>query len=197
MEGVQKRRRQQRITTLAVVVALIVIVVGVIVFYPQSSNAVPLPGYLDRCLSGSLLYHSHPHLRITINGANSPIPSSIGIQGGCLRPIHTHSADGIIHTETEPNHDLDFTLKDFFLIWGNWANDGTRATFNSTQIFNNRVDSTHSLNVTVTIDGTPVSVPANFQDYRIPRNAGTSTEQCTPGPCAVVEITITYGLQTS
>jgi len=179
------------------VVALIVIVVGVIVFYPQSSNAVILPGYLDRCLSGSLLYHSHPHLQIAINGANFPIPSSIGIQSGCLRPIHTHNVDGVIHTETEPNHDLDFTMKDFFLVWGNWANDRTFAIFNTTQIFNNRVDATRSLSMTVTVDGAPVSVPANFQDYRIPRNAGTSSEQCTPGPCSVVEIAIAYGLQAS
>lgn len=196
MEGVHKKRRQQRMTTLVVVVALIVIVVGVAIFYPRTTNAVPLPGYLDRCLSGSLLYHSHPHLVITINGANFAIPSNIGIQSGCLRPIHTHNSEGIVHTETEPSHDTDFTLRDFFLIWGNSVNNPTFAIFNSTQIFNNRNDGVRSVNMTVTINGNPVSNPP-FQNYVIPRNAGTSTEQCTPGPCAVVEITITYGLQAS
>jgi len=177
------------------VAILIAVIVGAIFLLAPTPPAVALPAYLDRCLGSPLLYHSHPSLQIIINGANIPIPAKVGISGGCLRNIHTHAADGVIHTETETNNDRDYTLGDFFLIWGNTFNDPKLAIFNSTQIFDNKVDATHSL--TMTVNNSPVT---SFQAYVIPRNAGTSTggsSGCTPGPCQLYNIVITYGAATS
>lgn len=79
----------------------------------------------------------------------------------------------------ETDQDRDYTLGDFFLIWGNWANDANLAIFNSTQIFTNRVDAAHTL--TVTVNGNPDQL---FNNIIMPRNAGET---------APFNIVITYG----
>ena len=181
----ERKRRQRAITTIVVVVVIIAVVVSAVAFLPRSSNAVPLPAYLDHCVTGSLNYHSHPGLVISINGANFPIPALIGIQSACDRPIHTHPAsgggsvfDGTLHVETDDNR--DYTLGDFFLIWGNWANSKEFSIFNSTQIFNNKVDATHSLTVTVNN-----SQDSRFENIPIPRDADPNNK-----PFSIV---LTYG----
>jgi hypothetical protein len=89
-----------------------------------------------------LVNHVHAHLDVFIDGSPVVVPSGIGIDienpgvrefndnpdgstsyGGieeclrpCISPLHTHDADGIIHTESatpEPN-----TLGEFFVEWG-------------------------------------------------------------------------------
>ena len=85
--------------------------------------------------------HVHAHLDVFLDGKPITIPAGIGINiddpdvrrfdepdgsvgyGGisecakpCISPLHTHDADGIIHTESqdpEPN-----TLGQFFIEWG-------------------------------------------------------------------------------
>ncbi len=66
---------------------------------------------------GSVL-HIHQHLDLLINGSTVPIPAGIGIDeaGGFLSPIHTHDQSDIIHVES--NVTRDFTLGEFFDIWG-------------------------------------------------------------------------------
>ncbi len=165
----------------------------------------PLPAYLDRCPT-SQLYHSHPTLRIVISGTNFPIPSGVGMQGSCNRPLHTHDPTGTIHVETDD--DRTYTLADFLTIWGNWANDKNLATFNSTQIFNNRADATH--NIALTVNGaspgsTAFATPGHPESLLLPRDAGTRNPNpppqwnCSPapqqdGPCSPFDILITYGI---
>jgi hypothetical protein len=88
-----------------------------------------------------LTNHVHAHLDVFVDGQPIAIPAGIGINiddpdvrrfeeadgavgyGGielcaqpCISPLHTHDADGIIHTESqdpEPN-----TLGQFFIEWG-------------------------------------------------------------------------------
>lgn len=163
---------------------IITVIVGAVALLPRSSNAVPLPSYLDRCVTGSLTYHSHPTLVISINGGGYTLPTNIGIQGGCHRSLHTHDATGTIHVETD--QDRDYTLGDFFLIWGNWANDAKFAIFNSTQIFTNRVDATHAL--TITVNGN-IDTSGRPENIVIPRTADD-----TNNPFRAV---ITYGPPTS
>ena len=151
---------------MTVVAVIIIVIVGAVAFLPRSSNAVPLPGYLDRCVTGSLTYHSHPNLVININALNSPIQTNIGAEGGCHRSLHTHDATGTIHVETD--QDRDYTLGDFLLIWGNWANDANLAIFNSTQIFTNKVDATHALTIKVNGNTDTSGRPENIV---IPRTA--------------------------
>ena len=74
--------------------------------------------------------HWHPHLTISIDGKNVPIPPNIGLSIGRvvdtqlgmdrgMAPSHTHEGDGIIHIETLNARALPevFTLGYFFYVW--------------------------------------------------------------------------------
>ncbi|HUX80947.1 MAG TPA: hypothetical protein VMV38_01335 [Candidatus Paceibacterota bacterium] len=66
---------------------------------------------------GSAL-HIHQHLDMVINGYANPVPADIGInqQADFISPIHTHDGSGVIHVESPTVQ--DFTLGQFFDIWG-------------------------------------------------------------------------------
>ena len=68
-------------------------------------------------VEGSAL-HIHQHLDVRINGSPVAIPAGIGIDesAGFISPIHTHDTSGIIHVESDTVR--DFTLGEFFDIWG-------------------------------------------------------------------------------
>jgi hypothetical protein len=79
-----------------------------------------------------VLFHIHAHLTVFVDGVPRQVPRGIGIappyeveqtpsgafiaRAPCFMWLHTHSADGIIHTES-PIH-RTYTLGDFFDIWG-------------------------------------------------------------------------------
>ena len=85
-----------------------------------------------QCLSGEqLAFHIHAHLTVYVHGRARRIPYGIGVQspqpilirsgvfvegGSCFDWLHTHSADGIIHTESPVVR--GFTLGQFFDVWG-------------------------------------------------------------------------------
>ena len=181
---------------------LIAIIVGVVLFYPRGPpNPVQLPAYLDHCVSGAIpnVYHSHPNLVITIGGVAQLLPLTFetGNDVGCARVMHTHDSTGVIHVETDQN--VNYTLGDWFLIWGHWAGKTNTTIFNSTQIFTNKAGpgTGHNLNMTVngSIDSNPSDFkggnPADFQDLWFPRNAGTSST-CAATNCIPFNIVITY-----
>lgn len=62
--------------------------------------------------------HIHQHLDLYIDGTLVAVPSHIGINepAGFISDIHTHDATGIIHVESPVVE--DFTLGQFFDIWG-------------------------------------------------------------------------------
>ncbi len=78
----------------------------------------------------NLALHIHSNLRITINNGAQLIPANIGILPNIMRPIHTHDASGELHIEGLCRR--DFTLGEFFKIWGR--------EFNSQCIFDNCID---------------------------------------------------------
>lgn len=84
-------------------------------------------------------FHIHPHLAIIINGEQQEIPVDIGIAGVCINAIHTHENTGKIHVESPEKR--DFTLEDFFFIWGK--------TFTKDQILDSKADATHRIRETV------------------------------------------------
>jgi hypothetical protein len=62
--------------------------------------------------------HIHQHLDIFLDGARVVVPSGIGSDpgGAFLAPLHTHDDTGVIHVESQVRR--DYTLGEFFGIWG-------------------------------------------------------------------------------
>lgn len=73
---------------------------------------------LKALLEEGAVLHTHQHLDLFIDGNQIPVPSGIGIgpAGAFIAPIHTHDSTGIIHVESDIVQ--DFTLGQFFDIWG-------------------------------------------------------------------------------
>ena len=189
---VKKKRRQRTITSVTIAVILIAIVVAALIFLRPPPNVVPLPDYLSHCVLGGI-YHSHPNLTITINGANVPVPLNT-YDSGCAQPIHTHNEPGVLHIETD--QDRNYKLSDWFLLWGHFLNNANYAIFNSNQIFTNKIDATH--HITMTVNGVN---DTSFQDHTFPRNAAPTGGTGGVGLCSVAQnqpcvednIVITYG----
>ena len=106
----------------------------------NTQNCATMPA-TDMDIGGheSLTMHIHQDLSIRINGDTMIIPANIGLENSIMRPIHTHDGSGRIHVEgTCPR---DFTLGEFFDVWGE--------TFTSSCIFENCVDENHRLTMYV------------------------------------------------
>ena len=112
-----------------------------------------------------VLFHIHAHLTIFVNGSPRQVPAGIGIPGAqaqntprgpfiasgtCFYWLHTHAADGIIHTES-PVH-RTFTLGNFFNVWGQSLGPGQvgPARGHVTAIYNGRA-----------YQGNPRDIPLN------------------------------------
>lgn len=67
---------------------------------------------------GKEKFHIHAMLHIYVEGLLSPLPADIGIDPakGLESSLHTHDSTGIIHMEAP--HPFNFTLGDFFSVWG-------------------------------------------------------------------------------
>ena len=201
LQQVQRQRRQRMIITFTVAAILIAIVVTAIIFIPRPPpNPVQLPSYLSHCVTGSNAYHSHPDLSIKINGIGQSIPIT-DTNPGCSPPIHTHTTDGVLHIETDQN--VNYTLGDWFMLWGNWASSSAIAVFNSTQILGYKAGpgTQHTLTMTVngSVDTNPSDFkggnPATLQDLLFPRDAQTGQNGCIPAPptgCVPFNIAVTY-----
>lgn len=61
--------------------------------------------------------HVHANVRVFIDGEEQPVPIDIGINEGYDASLHTHSADGTVHVESN-DAGYGFTLGEFFDVWG-------------------------------------------------------------------------------
>jgi len=97
----------------------------------------------------NLQNHIHQDLEIIINGVKQDIPSDIGLSPGIMRPVHTHDSTGEVHVEGPCKR--DFTLGEFFDIWGKELNSSRifdKTTENGTlNMFVNEVESTEFENL--------------------------------------------------
>ena len=110
----------------------------------QSNPCLTMPAKeISLTESTTLLFHVHPVLSITILGTPQILPDNVGRTDTVLRPIHTHDSTGTLHVESPCVR--DYTLGDFFSIWGQ--------EFNSTCIMGHCNDGTHS--VRMSVDGSP------------------------------------------
>jgi hypothetical protein len=77
-------------------------------------NAINLPALHEE---GNAL-HIHQHLDILLNGEPVTVPAGIGINpmARFISPLHTHDVSGVIHVESDVKR--DFTLGQFFDVWG-------------------------------------------------------------------------------
>lgn len=113
------------------IVILVLVGFGLFSLIKSSGSVEDIPANKINIVShANLALHIHSNLKININGQEQLIPQKIGISQGVMRPLHTHDSSGEIHIEGPFKR--DFTLGEFFLIWGE--------TFNSTCIFDNCVD---------------------------------------------------------
>jgi hypothetical protein len=104
--------------------------------------------------SEQVLFHIHAHLTIFVNGAPRQVPAGIGIPGAraqntaqgpfigsgkCFYWLHTHAADGIIHTESPIQR--TYTLGNFFDEWGQPLGPGQVGPVNGhvTAIYNGQL----------------------------------------------------------
>ena len=62
--------------------------------------------------------HIHQHLDIFVDGKPVTVPKDIGIDYDArfISPLHTHDRSGVIHVESDEVR--DFTLGQFFDVWG-------------------------------------------------------------------------------
>ena len=145
--------------TIAIALALVLIVAGVVVALPSL-----------RHLAAGGAIHLHPRLTITINGEAVAVPANIGIDPNVwqdhsldsysgmqampsmgmegMAPLHTHDTSGTIHVESAVTR--DYTLGDFFRIWGR--------AFDSQQVLGHVAQSGHK--VWMVVDGATLS-PSN------------------------------------
>lgn len=144
-------------------------------------------------------YHVHAHLDVFVNGQPVEVPGAIGIDiddpavkrfdsedgpgwGGipaegcddpCISPLHTHSSDGVLHTESAV--DLPNTLDEFFTEWGvtldagcvggycepdaviQWFVDGDVYEGNPAEI-----ELVDQREITIVIGSPPAEVPSDF-----------------------------------
>ena len=177
MEEVLRQRRRQRTVTLIVIGAALVAIIAGGAYVLSTQHSSNLPGNLDVCVSGyGTAYHAHAHLAISINGVPQTIPPDVGRTTGCLRPLHTHSTDGVVHIE--PDQDGTFKLGDFFLIWNQ--------PFNATQFMSQHYSSGQ---LKMTVNG---ASDQSFQNYVFPKNAQYTTQNaCSQSSCQEVDIQIT------
>ncbi len=94
-------------------------------------------------------FHIHPTLEIVVNGEKQEIPPNIGVLPNCMNALHTHDAVGTIHVESPERR--DFTLADFFAVWGK--------PFTTEEILGFKTDETHRIKVLV--DGVEVDTYEN------------------------------------
>lgn len=67
------------------------------------------------CLTSGA-FHLHPRLVILLDGEEIPLPVNIGVEPNCVRELHTHEPDGVIHVESDV--DKGYTFADFLGVWG-------------------------------------------------------------------------------
>lgn len=155
---------------------------------------------LDPTTHEFLDFHVHAHLDVFVDGSPVEVPGGIGINiedpavhtvkddlgttyGGidppcaqpCISPLHTHGADGILHTESavdQPN-----TLGQFFTEWGVELTDtcvgGYCSPGASIQVFVNgepydgdpaQIQLMDRLEIAVVIGSPPKEVPSTFPE---------------------------------
>lgn len=98
-------------------------------------------------------YHIHPELSIFVNGEEVLVPTNLGVTSTGMTAIHTHDERSVIHVEAPIQK--DFTLGDFFAVWGK--------DFSKDQILDHKAGG--GATITVTVNGAIVDTYENTIMY--------------------------------
>ena len=119
-------RRSDGIPVLPAAVVLLLLavaaVVGIMIVTSRGSSAQAVNGITCDTQEhvDPTSVHYHAHLTILYQGTEATIPANIGIppDQSCIYWMHTHDDTGVIHVEAPKAKAKDFTLADFFRVWG-------------------------------------------------------------------------------
>ncbi len=115
--------------TIKLVVVLFIVLIAILtvfMFRNKDEDCLTIPvNEMNIGEHKNLALHIHPELKILVNGEEKFIPTNIGISENFMRPIHTHTQDGVLHIESPCTR--NFKVGEVFEIWGK--------VFNSTCIF--------------------------------------------------------------
>ena len=99
----------------------------IVIFLSSFAIIMGLTGWLIvsygelQCIDFSKKLYQHIHIILTVDGKSAP--GGIGLAQGCFREIHTHWPDHWVHLES--NTPKNFTLGEFFELWGLGQKDRT------------------------------------------------------------------------
>ena len=72
---------------------------------------------LSHCVEHDQLnVHAHIEFYPVLNRLPQGLPAGIGLAENCMRPLHTHADDFVVHVESLA--EMDFTVRDFLDVWG-------------------------------------------------------------------------------
>ncbi|MDE1845312.1 MAG: hypothetical protein KGI10_08305 [Thaumarchaeota archaeon] len=120
--------KQTKKFVIAGILTALAIGVGFVMITPSSTvYKIPTSSSIPHDSMGMM--HIHPHISLIIDGKPATVPANIGIDSHLwnvhtldsygmtgMAPLHTHTADGMIHVESYK--DQDYTLGQFLDIWG-------------------------------------------------------------------------------
>ncbi len=110
-----------------IVGVLIILVIGANFLIGQNTGNLGSPGntythddIFTMCIDhATIARHYHWNLEIYLNGEKYTMPSNIGVQSNCMRPVHTHDTSGTVHVELPDGAEsMTPSVGDFFQIWG-------------------------------------------------------------------------------
>ncbi len=109
------------VKVVGIAVLILAAAIGVGIYYAPSTP--------EGCISGhtGIAYHWHTELLVYEDGNLVMIPANVGIEPGCMKPIHTHAEDNKIHIEPS-DADMRFTVGDFLEEWGRPFSNPQRMT---------------------------------------------------------------------
>ena len=106
------------------------VIVGIIVTFVIGASFMLTKPITDQSLNNEkIVMHIHPRLYLNIDGKPYFVPQNVGIDSDLwkdhsldqygmkgMAPLHTHTADGMIHIESKVVR--NYTLGEFLDIWG-------------------------------------------------------------------------------
>ena len=128
------------------------IIVAVVLLTQGGDEGEPVIANIP-CERGERLeYHVHAHLTVFVEALKVEISAGIGVARTCHYWLHTHDATGNVHVEAPSQG--DFTLRQFFAIWGQ--------PLSSTALLDRQSDGQHEIRAFVNgepFQGDPADIP--------------------------------------